>query len=134
MNKGKTHSLKPDQERILAVEERWVAAHRSLDLRSIDAILSDDFRQILPDGSVVGKEELLASYRSGSRRWEIARSDELEVHIRGEIAWVIGRWRGKGENNGVAFDYQARFLAIYGLEAGEWKLTAELSNPIERTA
>lgn len=134
MNESKPPSINPDLGRVLAVEERWVAAHRPLDLESIEAILSDDFRQIHPDGSVIGKEELLASYRSGLRHWEIARSDELEVHIHGEIAWLIGRWRGKGENNRVAFDYQARFLAIYSLEAGEWKLTAEIAIPIERTA
>lgn len=91
MKEGKSSSINSHQEKVLAVEERWVAAHRNLDLESIEAILSDDFRRILPDGRVAGKEELLASYWSGSRCWEIARSDELEIHIRGEIAWHIGR-------------------------------------------
>jgi ketosteroid isomerase-like protein len=112
------------------VEERWVEAHRTLDLQAIEAILSEEYRQLQSDGTVIGKRELLASYRSGTRHWETARSDELEVFLQGEIAWVIGKWHGKGYNAAEAFDYQARFLAVYRMEAGEWKLAADVSIPI----
>lgn len=115
---------------VLFAERRWVEAHLTLDLETIESMLSGDYRQIQVDGSVIDKDELLKSYHSGARRWEIARSDELEVFLQGEIAWVIGKWYGKGFNAGEAFDYQARFLAVYRMEAGEWKLTADVSIPI----
>lgn len=121
----------PSAERaVLAVEERWVEAHRTLDLQIIETILSAEYRQIQADGSVIGKSDLLASYRSGQRHWQIAQSDELEVFLQGETAWVLGRWRGKGSNAGKAFDYRARFLAIYRLEGGDWKLAADVSVPM----
>ena len=65
-------------EDLIAVEGAWVKVHRELDLEAISDILSDRYRQIQADGKVIGKSELLESYRSGSRHWEVAESDEFE--------------------------------------------------------
>ena len=119
------------KDELLAVEKAWGDAHRALDVDTIEDILSDQYRQVQPGGKVIGKKELLASYRSGQRRWEIAESDQHEVRILGKSAILIGRWRGKGENAGKPFDYQARFLAVYQLEDGAWKLISDISVPIE---
>ena len=116
---------------VLEVESLWVAAHHDLDLEILRDILSDDYRQIQSDGTVIGKEELLNSCRPEFRRWEIAKSDEYEVRLLGNVALLIGRWRGVGENNGKKFDYSARFLAVYQLEHGEWKLISDVSVPLE---
>lgn len=116
---------------VLDVERAWVAAHRSLDLEVLTRILSDEYRQIQSDGNVIGKDELLNSYRSGLRRWDIAESDQYEVRLFGDIALLIGRWRGVGENNGEGFNYTTRFLAVYRREASEWKLVSDVSIPIE---
>jgi len=116
---------------VLEVESLWVAAHRNLDLETLRDILSADYRQIQSDGTVIGKEDLFNSYRSGFRKWEIAKSDEYEVRLLGNIALLIGRWRGVGENNGEKFDYSARFLSVYQLEHGEWKLISDVSVPLE---
>jgi len=118
-------------EEVIATERRWVKAHLELDLDTIASILSDGYRQIRADGSVIGKEELLASYRSGERKWDVAESDDYEVRIYGETAVLIGCWRGVGENAGERFDYGARFLAVYVLEVGGWKLAADVSVPFE---
>ena len=116
---------------VLNVERRWVEAHRNLDLDSIRDILADDYRQIQADGKVIGKDELIQSYNSGNRRWEIAESDDYEVRLLSSAALLIGRWKGKGENKGEVFDYTARFLAVYHLDDGEWKLVSDVSVPLE---
>ena len=115
---------------VLDVERAWVAAHRSLDLDVLSSILSEDYRQIQSDGTVIGRTELLDSYRSGDRRWDIAESDEHEVQVLGEVALLIGRWKGVGENNGEKFNYTARFLAVYQLKGSEWKLVSDVSIPL----
>jgi ketosteroid isomerase-like protein len=117
-------------EKLLKTEQKWADAHLSLDLNALENILSDQYRQIQSDGSVIEMGELLTSYRSGNRRWNVAESDEHEVRILGDVAILIGRWRGAGINNGEAFDYAARFLAVYQLEDGDWKLIADVSVPI----
>ncbi|MEA3336709.1 MAG: nuclear transport factor 2 family protein [Chloroflexota bacterium] len=121
-----------DQRKIAGVietEKRWAAAHLDLDMDTIEAILSDEFMQIEADGSVIGKDELLISYRSGDRGWEIAQSDEYEVRLMGDVAILTGRWRGKGQNAGESFDYTARFMAVYRLEEDVWKQVAAVSVP-----
>lgn len=116
---------------LLETERKWAAAHLDLDLEVLEDILADQYRQIQSDGTVIGKEELLASYRSDHRRWEIAKGDHYEVRLLGDTALLIGRWRGVGENNGENFDYSARFLAVYQLEYGKWKLISDVSVPLE---
>lgn len=116
---------------VLDVERRWVAAHRDLDLDTIKHILADDYRQIRDDGTVISRDELIQSYSSGTRYWEIAESDDYEIRLSGNVALLIGRWRGRGEYGGQAFDYTARFLAVYRLDEGKWKLVSDVSVPLE---
>jgi ketosteroid isomerase-like protein len=118
-------------DEVIATERSWVKAHFELDLDTLASILSDSYRQIQADGSVIGKEALLESYRSGDRKWEVAESDEYDVRLYGETAVLMGRWRGVGENAGERFDYWARFLAVYALEEGSWKLVADVSVPLD---
>ena len=115
---------------VIAVEQAWVEAHRNLDLDTLEHILSDQYRQLQADGKVIGKQDLLVSYRTGLRNWEIAESDQYEIRMLGETALLLGRWRGKGQNQGEKFDYSARFLAVDQLEAGEWKLISDVSVPL----
>jgi ketosteroid isomerase-like protein len=115
---------------VLAFEDSWVAAHNPLDVDVLSRILDESYGQIQPAGSVIGREELLNSYRSGERRWEIAQGDNYEVRVTGQVALLIGRWRGRGENSGEKFDYSARFLAIYQKIEGDWKLISDVSIPL----
>ena len=115
---------------VITVERRWVRAHREMNIDVIKEILAEDYRQIQSDGSVINKADLIASYLSGKRNWEYADSDQYEINLYGDIAVLIGRWRGRGENDGQRFDYSARFLAIYVRRDGIWKLAADQSTPI----
>jgi ketosteroid isomerase-like protein len=116
---------------VIATELRWTEAHREMDLDTIAAILSDDYRQIGADGSLISRTQLLESYHGGGRHCEIAESSEHDVQILGEVAILIGRWRGKGINSGEKFDYSARFLSVYVLVEGEWKLHLDTSIPLQ---
>jgi ketosteroid isomerase-like protein len=117
-------------DEVIEVERRWVQAHRELDLDAIEEILADDYLQIRADGSVFGKKEALQSYRSGNRRWDYAESDQYQVGLHGDVAILIGRWRGQGKNAGERFDYTARFLAVYVKQEGVWRLIADQSTPL----
>ncbi|MEJ2412833.1 MAG: nuclear transport factor 2 family protein, partial [Anaerolineales bacterium] len=120
------------KEQVIQRELEWAKAHRDLDLVVIEEILSDDFQSLQPEGSKYGKAELLKSYGSGDRVWDIAESTHHHVQITGDLAVLVGRWRGKGINTGEAFDYQSRFLSIYRNEAGVWRMILELSLPIRQ--
>jgi hypothetical membrane protein/ketosteroid isomerase-like protein len=116
-----------DRLAVIQRELQWTQAHQDLDLDQIEEILSDDFQSIKNDGSIHSKTDLLNSYRSGNRYWEIANSSDHMVQVAGKLAILVGRWRGKGINTGIPFDYRARFISIYKKENGSWKLTLERS-------
>jgi len=61
---------------IIEVERRWVQAHRDLDIDVIREILAEDYVQVRADGKVIGKAEVLQSYQTGRRYWDLAQSDE----------------------------------------------------------
>ena len=117
-------------EEVIAAERRWVQAHRDLDLEVLEDMLDEDYVQIRSDGSVIGKQEALESYRSGNRRWDHADSDQYQVTVLGSTAIVVGRWIGRGENDGEPFDYAARFMAIYAKREDIWQLVADQSTPL----
>ena len=114
-------------EEVIAAERRWVQAHRDLDLDALEDMLDEDYVQIRPDGSVIGKQEALESYGSGKRRWDHADSDQYKVTVLGDAAILVGRWTGRGVNDGEPFDYTARFMAFYTKRDGQWLLVADQS-------
>ena len=117
-------------EELLAIEHEWAAAHRNGDFATMERLMADDFVKVLPDGSLANKAEVLASLRDQHRSWYFAAGDEYDVRILGDAAVVIGRWRGRGSNNGQPFDYSARFSSIYVRRDGRWLMLTEQSTTI----
>ena len=116
-----------DQQELLDTELEWVRAHHEMDIKTIHAILDDNYTQLKGDGTIIGKQDLLADYSTGQRYWEIAESEPLKVQIIDNIGLLFGKWRGKGVNNGQLFDYSTCFLAVYRKRGGVWKLLADAS-------
>ena len=116
---------------VLDAEREWLNAHRRLDVSALDGLMALDYAQIDADGRVVGREEVLASLRSGTRNWEEAYSDEHSVRIfADEVAVVVGRWRARGTNAGRPFDYAARYVAVWVRGKGGWRMVSDQATPI----
>lgn len=131
--KNRNTNTQSDLDQIQEIINRdlqWTQAHRDLDLDQIEEILSGEYQQIQLNGIRLNKEALLSSYRSGDRQWEIADSSDHRVKISGDLAILIGRWRGVGFNQGERFDFRTRFLSIYQLEEKNWKMILDISVPI----
>jgi ketosteroid isomerase-like protein len=110
-----------DAELIIDAEQRLAAAHLSLDLATIAALLHEDYVIVQPGGRIETKADVLASYASGERHWDAAAVEGLDVKIYGEnTARVVGVWKARGTNRGEKFDYAARFVSIWVKQAGEW--------------
>jgi ketosteroid isomerase-like protein len=119
-----------DVEAVLATERAWTEAHRHGDTTTIAHLMAPEYAKIQPDGSVIGREEALASYIPEERVWEVAQGDAYDVRVYGDTAVVIGRWTARGANHGVRFDYQARFLSVYVRRGAVWQMVAEQSTEI----
>lgn len=84
---------------LMGTERRWVQAHRDLNLAEIEDILDAGYKRIVGD-RVINKEDLLASYRSGKRHWDLAEGSDYSIQVHGSFAIVVGTWRGIGVNHG----------------------------------
>jgi ketosteroid isomerase-like protein len=116
---------------VLQVEKDWVKALLEKDSVAMEHILADDYTQIAEGGQVLGKVQALAAFSAPHRNWELAESTDHKIRIYGDTALMIATWRSKGENLGVAFNYQARFLAVYVKRQGAWKMVADMATPVE---
>ena len=116
-----------DRAAVIQAEQALAAAHLTLDIATIDRLLHPTYVIVQPGGAHENKAQTLASFLSGDRHWELAESDDLEVRLYGDTAVVTGRWRGRGRNGAVHFDYQARFLSTWVRESGEWRNVAYMA-------
>src|SRR5262245_64519398 len=105
-------------QEVLTVERAWTEAHLHGDVQTLEEIMAFDYVKIESDGSLSDKNSTLASYQPDRRVWEVAHGDEYDVRVYGDTALVIGRWTGRGTNNGQPFDYAARFFSAYVLRHG----------------
>ena len=117
-------------EQVLVAEREWLLAHLHLDIPALERLMDSDYLQIDAGGAALGKEQTLASFRSGERHWDEAHSDEHHVRVYGNTAVVVGRWRARGENAARPFDYHARYVSAWVLRAGEWRMVSDQSTPI----
>jgi ketosteroid isomerase-like protein len=126
-----TSEVPPDAASTVILAERaWVEAHRQLDVPTLERLMADEFIQVGPRGQLLAKGDVLASLRSGQRRWEYAESDQYQVHLYGIVAVVHGRWRAKGDNSGSPFDYAARYVAVWIYRQGHWQMVSDQSTGI----
>ena len=115
---------------VLEAEARWTRAHLECDGEALDRLMHSDYAIISPDGSVIGRDEALSTYKGGGRHWGLAESDQHTVKLYGDAAVVIGRWRAKGVNNGAPFDYSARYTSVWVKESGHWCIVSDQSTEI----
>ena len=109
-----------DADEIAANERAIAAAHVTLDASVIERLYHPDFVNVAADGTIDGKDEMLALWRAGERHWDVAEVAALDVRVAGSTGVVTGRWRSRGTNRGVPFDYAARFISVWVREEGGW--------------
>jgi len=115
----------------VAQAERALAeAHLSLDLGVFDQLLHKDYIIIQPGGGAENRAGTLASFRKGTRHWDKASVDQLDIRLFDGTAVVTGRWTASGRNGAASFDYQARFLSVWVREDGRWQNVAYQSTEI----
>jgi ketosteroid isomerase-like protein len=117
-------------EEVLRAEREWLSAHLRLDVSALERLMAPDYVQIDGEGRLVDKEDVLSAFRLGGRSWDEAHSDEHRVRIYGDVAVVVGRWRARGTNSGRAFDYSARYVAVWARHGGRWRMVSDQSTPI----
>ena len=83
------------------------------DLDALSAIYADDYMLVRPDGSVLGKEDVLRDFGAGGLRFTSIDLANVSVRIYDQTALLTGDSRTVTSRNGDQMSAHIRLLAVY---------------------
>lgn len=108
---------------VLADEDARFAAMVAADAAAMETWFADDLRYVHSTGLVEDRSQLIDSIASGRARYVAVTPAEREVvALAADAALVRGRGRFQVAANGVPLDLHIRYLGVYGLQDGKWRL------------
>ena len=83
------------------------------DLDALSAIYADDYMLVRPDGSLLGKDDVLRDLRAGGLRFTSIEIANVRVRIYDQTALLTGDGRTVASRNGAEVSGRIRLLAVY---------------------
>jgi hypothetical protein len=112
-----------EEQRVLAVEDEYVAAEVSRDEQALRRLIDEKFVQNSPNGTTSGKEELIRTVLELRMLGQIVR--ERSVLIEGDLALIFGtadlRFADPGKEDRVS---SLRYTSTYVKRNGQWRMLA----------
>jgi hypothetical protein len=118
-------AVAPAGEGVLAAEDARFAAMVKADAQALKGWLAADLEYVHTTGEVEDREDLIESIASGARRYLAIDPLERRVVMTGEDSALV---QGLADMRVLAgprrLEFRARYLAVYDLEDGAWRLRA----------
>ena len=115
---------------ILEKEKELLKAFTSCDIDTIDELLHNDVVYIIPNGRLLTKARVLQNYSSGGTAISSIRSEEQSVHFVDDCAVVAMILHLSGKYYDQVVDRKFRYLRVWKLLDGHWKVITISSVPI----
>jgi uncharacterized protein (TIGR02246 family) len=125
--------VKPSGEegRIIALESAWDQAEQNKDAAALANLLADNLVYVDYDGSLINKQQFLASIKSASVSSEQINNEGVTVRLyNNNVAVSTGIYRDKGVENGKPFQRRGRFTNVWINQNGAWQCIASQSTLI----
>lgn len=114
-----------DSAAVLTAEDARFEAMVAADPQGMGRWFAEDLAYVHSTGAVQDRGQLIDAILGGEPRYIAVTPSERRVFVMGPDAAVVqGRARFQIEAGGRRLDFEARYLAVYGLEAGAWRLRA----------
>jgi hypothetical protein len=102
------------EDEVLKVHsDLFYAALRSQNYAALEALYSDDYMLVRPDGSVLNKQEVLKDLRNNGLAFHSIDLLQSVVRIYGSTAVVTGESRTVTSRNRMESRAHFRFIAVY---------------------
>ncbi|HKM67874.1 MAG TPA: nuclear transport factor 2 family protein [Candidatus Acidoferrum sp.] len=118
------NSSNDEAGRILALEIAWNHALESKDAGALDMLLANTMVSVDIDGSIMNKNEFLASIKAPDYQPSQAVTEQSNVQMYGDAAVVVGVFRVKGMEKGKAYVHRERFVDTWIKIKGTWQCVA----------
>jgi ketosteroid isomerase-like protein len=112
------------------LERDLVAAIGRGDLATYDRIVADDYVAFEASGKTSPKAEILASYRSGARKYTDLTIFDVEGRVFGDTAVVTARTKGFRREGDKDVPNRVRYIRVYAKRGGQWRAVAQMAAPI----
>lgn len=108
---------------VLEHEDARFAAMVAADAAAMGSWFAEDLLYVHSTGLVEDRLQLIDSIASGRAKYvAVTPADREVVRLAADAALVRGRGRFQVAANGVPLDLQIRYLAVYELQDGRWRL------------
>ena len=115
---------------VVQLERDLVAAIGRGDLATYDRIVADDYVAFEASGKTSPKAEILASYRSGARKYTDLTIFDVEGRVYGSTAVVTAKTSGLRREGSRDVPNRVRYVRVYAKRNGQWKAVAQMAAPL----
>ena len=112
------------------LERDLVAAIGRGDLATYDRIVADDYVAFEASGKTTPKAEILASYRSGARKYTDLTIFDVEARVYGDTAVVSAKTKGFRKEGDRNVPNRVRYIRVYAKRNGQWRAVAQMAAPV----
>jgi ketosteroid isomerase-like protein len=112
------------------LERELVAAIAKGDMVTYDRIVADDYVAYPVSARVTTKAEVIASYRTGTRRYTNLSISAVDVRVYGETAILSARTSGTVVEQGrPSVPNDVRYFRLFTKRAGVWRAVMQIVTP-----
>lgn len=109
------------EKEVIAFLDSLTAAGLKRDVATLDRFYADNYFHTNPDGSIMTKEQVLASYKAPPTAViESSQHNEDKVWVSGNVAFVNTRVTIKGKLKDDSFERQYRITYLFEKVKGSW--------------
>jgi hypothetical protein len=119
-NVGAQMAVKSDQQILVELEQQWIEALQTNDVKFVDSVLAEEFVATYGDGSRGDRKhelELVASFNAQVDKWTI---DEVTVKVYKDSAVVWFTQRMTGPVQGKPVEIVTRYMDVFVMRDGRW--------------
>ncbi len=107
------------------MEEAWRDAILQGDTAEMNALLSDDYTAITPNGTLQTKDDTLANLRSGRMHFTQLNVSDRKIRFYGNTAIVTSRAQVNGTTGDGQISGNFRYTRVYVKNPqGKWKIVS----------
>ena len=127
---ARAQMTRDSESQIRELERQRFRAMETVDVATLDRILSDDLIYTHANGLQHTKAELIGVIGSGDFKYESITTGDIRVHIYNETAVVTGRASMKIKSGAGEQVFKLCYLDVYVMQNGRWQMVAWQSSRV----
>jgi ketosteroid isomerase-like protein len=119
-----------DKKSLLATFEKFKAALFANDVAALEGMMTEDYIGYDPQGNSQDLKMCLEAYQPGCAKLDKFDVEEIDARVIGEVGIITGKGHIHGAFAGCEFEHHLRFMDLYVLRAGYWRLQLTQVTPL----